>query len=187
VRRFWRSTRPEIDRIEILSAQLERNARWIDAADAKAGAVLVFVTAVVGLLLAPLVAGVEIALGSAPPKDTFSLHIIATVYVAATGIAFFAALNSLLESFRALLPQVKRTGTRGDVFFGDIAHRSLREWERQVESLTAPSLILDLTEQVHRTARIANFKHHRARSAIHGAAWTVGFGLLAYLLNAWVT
>jgi hypothetical protein len=187
VKRFWRSTPPEVDRIQILSDQLERNARWIDAADAKAGAALVFVAAAIGFLLEPLASSLEVALEGIHQPHDLKLEAVATVLVATTVIATFAGARSLLAAFHALLPDVRRHGPRGDVFFGDIAIRSRSEWDRRVESLTSKSLMVDLAEQVHTTARIANSKHHRARSAIHSAGWAIAFGLVAYALGIWVT
>jgi hypothetical protein len=187
VRRFWRSTPPEVDRVQILSDQLERNARWIDAADTKAGAALIFVSATLGLLLKPLASSLEAALEGVQQSHDPKIQVVATVLIATTGIAAYAGARSILEACRALLPDVRRRGSRGDVFFGDIAIRSRPEWDRRAQALTSRSLLLDLAEQVHTTARIANSKHHRAKSAIHSAGWTIAFGLIAYALGIWIT
>lgn len=177
---FWPWTRPREDRHHLLSDLLNRNGRWIEVADAKAAAMLVFVTAVAGFLVEPSfktakkLATAQIAIGTTESATTgvvFSLLLLSLI-----AAAFYTIRHVLM----ALDPSLARKRAAGYVFFRDIAGRDLADLEKKLLESQSTILERDLVEQIHTTAIIALAKHQHVRKAIRGMSFTVGFGLVVY-------
>ncbi len=183
VKRFWRST-PDIDSCQILSSLLDRNGRWIEVADAKAGAVLVFVTAVAGVLVEPTTAA-GCALAVALREDPSTVQVVrSTIWTVLVLLPGVSAFRSIGLAFRTLTPTLIRDQETGHLFFGDVATFDLAEWQRWAEDINAGDFQRELAEQVHTTARIAVAKHQYVNQAIrYVVRFTIPIGILLYAVS----
>ncbi len=183
MKRFWRST-PDIDSFQVLSSLLDRNGRWIEVADAKAGAVLVFVTAVAGVLVEPTTeAGCSLAVALREDPSTAQV-IRSAVWTMLVLLAGVPAFRSIGLAFRALTPTLIRDQRPGHLFFGDVATFDHDDWQRWTEDINAVDFQRELAEQVHTTAQIAVAKHRYVNQAIrYVVRFTIPVGILLYAVS----
>lgn len=170
--RFWRSTKARSasdgsDRQQVLTDLLDRNGGWIEFADAKAGAVLAFAVAVVGITVEPATDATCAIAADLHDNQSLPTIIIAVGFGLLTAFSVWSVTGAVAAAFRTLAPVLHRTRDRdGLIFFGDIAALSRRDWEDALTRASPDDLRDDLAEQVHTTAVIASQKHHSAGQAI---------------------
>jgi hypothetical protein len=188
VKLSWRSTKPDANRddpnrYEFLTKLLDRNARWIEVADAKAGAVLVFTSAGVKALATPVVTAVQRVTAQPLVGLTVIVGALSVVFLLLVAVAAVSSLVALISCFLILNPRLARPRQPGSIYFGDIAHRDLVDVEKKMALLTGEEINADLVEQVYTTSHIALQKHRHVRRAITSVFCATGSGLLLYLLS----
>ena len=130
------------DRIRVLELSLDRQLRWIAAADAKLAFAFGVETAMLGVLAV------------VSPKDLSTWTIASAI--AAPFAAALAVASLLFLSFAAF-PRTK--GPRGSlIFFGGIAQKEADAFKAEVSALEEPDYVEDLAVQCHRNAEIAERK-----------------------------
>ncbi|MDP9367963.1 MAG: DUF5706 domain-containing protein [Chloroflexota bacterium] len=153
-------------------------------ADAKAGAVLVFVTAGAGVLVEPTTEA-GCALAEALRKDPSAGQVIhSAIWTVLVLLAGVSAFRSITLAFRALTPTLIRDQQTGHFFFGDVAAFDLADWQQWAEDINRVDFQRDLAEQVHTTARIAVAKHQHVNQAIrYVVRLTIPVGILFYAVS----
>ena len=137
-----------MDSRETLERTLDRQLRWIAAADAKIPPVLAVTTAMLGVLS-----------GFAPkPGDWTWLLALFT----ATALLMLSA--SVVNLFLAGFPRTEGP-KRSLVYFGGISERSESEFIDEVLTVQDETYLRDLASQCYRNAEIAGAKFGHVKSA----------------------
>lgn len=187
--RFWPSIRPPrpaladhlYDRYDAYTKLLDRNARWIEVADAKAGVALALLVAVFPTLMSPALSAAKEFVRGVPRHADFWQHVPTALYLTLL-IAFgLTALYTLACVLLTLVPRTTRN-VGGLIFFGDIAAHDRTDWQQKMLALDPHSLVEHVLEQTHVTAGIAAMKHTYARLALRGVFLSVVLGLVAYVI-----
>ena len=145
--------------IEMLERILDRNLRWIAAADSKVAPTLAITTAMLGTLAAFLAASTTLT--------WFPVVLVTgTVGLLLASIAFLVT---------AVFPRL-RGPTDSIIFFGAIAKLPKTRYIAKISSASEGSLYHDFVVQVHRNAQIALLKYTAVRRAM-------AFLLLAFCLG----
>ncbi len=174
-------------RTDLFSKLLDRNGRWIEVADTKAGVVLVFATAVLKELIAPQLADARMVLVSLQQSGAWTQVRLPYVFLLFLLITTFFALRAMYHAFKAINPTLTRRQRHGHIFFGDIAkHTDLAAYQRQLLALKAEEVDEQLIEQIHTTAHIALTKHRHVGQAINSIISVIPLGLLLYILGLYV-
>lgn len=174
------------ERGELLNKILDRNNRWIEVADTKAGAVLVFATFVLKEIVAPQVAkGRTLLTNVANPPTWQHLTHSGLFYVAL--VATIACISlAIWSAFRVLDPKLSRKHRAGHLFFADIANEDLAVYQQRLLSLTTTELELEMTEQIHTNANIACAKHGRVKTAIRSVIVAIPISFVLYVLGLYL-
>lgn len=148
-------------RVEHLRWLLERELHWVASADVKAGGLIAAYMALVAIAASILI---ESATPSPAAKILFGI----------SGLLMVPAFGFALSVF------FPRTKANHDslIFFGEIAKRSAAEFHERLQALDSQVIELDLSNQIHINAVIADCKHHHARCSIAIG----GFSLAAWLV-----
>jgi len=138
----------------------QANVEWVRGVDQKASIVLVFATALAGLVA-------DQALSSDGALSEASGVRLAAVI--ATGVLFAAAA---LLSLLVVRPQLRRGAVKSEarsglVYFGHLHHRSPAEVERALEALTASEARADLARQLAQHGDIGWRKHRRLQWSLN--------------------
>jgi hypothetical protein len=169
-------TKPEV-LDAYLNDALARHDHWISVADAKAGALLVTIPALLALYGSTLIAEAKSHWNGVRDWGGLCHEALPLVYLGLIGLTALSGSLVLWFSFQALDPRVIRASKqRGMVFFGDIAQEKLQVYEADVLRLQADELRKDYIEQVHATAKIAATKFQHVKWSIR---WAVGFILMS--------
>jgi hypothetical protein len=148
---------------------LDRVQEWIKAADQKISVLLAFQGVVVGIFAPKILAWMRTCV-SCDGYWSFSFLLFGSASMA------FGAVQIL----RALSPRVSHTLPKSSIsFFGDIAKRTLTDYQNDVAAAGDDAYKDDLVSQTHASAVIANAKHSRFSSSVR---WF--FGGLALILIA---
>lgn len=165
-----------------LSDALERHNHWISVADAKAGALLVTVPALLALYGSTLIAETNLHWNGVRDWGGLCHEALPVLYLLLIGLTAVSGLLVLWFSFQALDPRVTKASTRrGMVFFGDIAKEELRAYEASVFRLEDDVLRKDYIEQVHTTAKIADVKFRHVRWSLRSAVVFIMLSILTYV------
>jgi hypothetical protein len=183
VKRFWDAAETELDLYHVLSDMLNRNTRWVEVADAKAAAVLVFVGAVVRTIADPVSSSVRAISADDLLHPEGFIVVIHSLFLLTTLTACLAALWAVYHAFMTLIPRVSRQPIRGRMFFADIASRDINTWRTAMLSATPADLVDDLLAQVHAASVIASAKHGHTRMAIGGLFGVLALAPVLYLLS----
>lgn len=183
MKRFWRVTSPELDRHQLLINIIERNRLWIEVADAKAAVVLVFATAILGFLAPSITAAIDAIQDTQWGETAVIRFVLVITFVVITLVIVAAGIRTVWCAFETLLPDIKQRRGDGATFFGDIAKREHKEWEKYIFALSAEKLLEDLIEQSHTTACIANAKHFSVQRAVRSVFIVVLLSPALYLVS----
>lgn len=111
-------------RTDFLSKLLDRNGRWIEVADAKAGVVLAFATAALKELIAPQLADARTLLASLQRSGAWRQVWLPYVFLLFLVLTTILVLCAAYHAFKAINPTLTRRRPRGHIFFGDIAEQT---------------------------------------------------------------
>lgn len=179
----------EVDRYKLLSDMLNRNTRWAEVADAKAGAVLFFVGATSRILIEPIIDSAtqlyDAGLENLSAREAL-LHI---AFVVVTILIVAAVFWTIYHAFVTLVPRVRRNanGRHGAMFFGDLARLGFDDWRARILGYTEHDVIEDLAGQVHAAGVIADTKHDHIRHAVSGVLAVLALAPILYVLSMAVT
>lgn len=185
MRRFFGWTEQPVtappDRLDFLNKLLDRNGRWIEVADLKAGVVIVFTTALLKELVAPLLRTASSVLSR--PFPDFPGALIPLAFTVLLGLLTAASLHALVLAFLTLFPKISRAAERGSVFFGDISALDLECFKQRILTKPSEAISQDLAEQIHTTARLAGRKYQRVTRSLRSLFVTIVVGLLTYAFS----
>ncbi len=174
-------TRPEV-LDAYLNDALERHNHWIAVADAKAGALLVTVPALLALYGATLMAETKAHWTGVRRWGGLCHEALPLLYLLLIALTAAAGLLVLWFSFRALDPRVTGASRRqGMVYFGDIAKQKQQAYEADVFRLEEDTLRKDYIEQVHATAKIADTKFWHVKWSLRCAIGFIVLSILTYI------
>jgi hypothetical protein len=172
-----------VNHYEMLTKLIDRNSRWSEVADAKAGVVLVFATTILKILVGDPVKAVP-KIAGALPSDLNALTVLFTLaFIVCFAVSIWGGVLAISESLRALRPRITRQAPAGLVFFGDIAARPAHDYIEHALLIEKDALNRDLAEQVHTTADISAIKHRHVHSAIFGIYILIVGSLPLYVLT----
>lgn len=174
------------ERGELLNNILDRNNRWIEVADTKAGAVLVFATFVLKEIVAPQLAkGRTLLSNVATPPNWQHLTHAGLFYIGLLSAIVLIGL-AIWSSFRTLDPKLSRKHRAGHLFFGDIANEDLAVYQQRLLSLSTAELELEMTEQIHTNADIAKTKHGHVKAAMRCVIVVIPISFVLYVLGLYL-
>lgn len=165
------------DRTEHIRDLLNRNGRWIEVADAKAGVVIVFATALAQQVTGPALGKAALLIPAAYRTARAEEIVAVLVYVLLLTVTAALSGLALLDSFRALTPRLTRKRETRHAYFGDIAASSHDKLVEYFAEASDNEIRHDLIEQVQTTAEIADIKFRRASRAIKAVAFSVPFAI----------
>jgi hypothetical protein len=173
-------------RSDALSKVLDRNGRWVEVADAKAGVILVFTTAVLKELVAPSIRTMR-ALGTTftPPLATRT-GVVAWIFLILLLLVATTAVLALFYAFRVLSPRTQRKRPPGHIFFADVARQDFATYEREMQAISMAELEQEVIEQIYSIADVAQVKHRYVRRAVVSVFLVIPLGLLLYVLSLYV-
>ena len=183
--RFRRAQQPsaDVDLYQVLLWTLERNNYAIEMADAKAAIITAFsgafIAVIVGTILNAfrnLVSGVvnDGSIGSVAPLVGFSILLVVFVW---------GQVVTIFEAFRSITPRLILTDSPGYTFFADVARQDKARWHDRVLRAQPDDLIVDLSQQVHATARIATMKNQHLRRSMRWVSYWLPLGLILYIVS----
>ncbi len=140
------------DRGALLNNILDRNNRWIEVADTKAGAVLLFTTFILKEIVAPNVVKGHTLLPESMNPSTWQ-HLTHSAFFFATLLVAVALIGwAIWSAFRVLDPKLTRKHRSGHLFFVDVANEDLAVYQQGILSLTTTEFELEMIEQIHTNA-----------------------------------
>lgn len=183
------SDSPELappERSALLNTLLDRNSRWIEVADTKAGAVLVFATFLLKEVVAPNVVKGRTLLPETANPPTWQ-HLTHSAFFFATLLAAIALIGwAIWSAFKVLDPKLTRKHCSGHLFFADVANEDLAVYQRDLLALTTPEFEMEMTEQIHTNATIANTKHGHVKVAMRCVIVVIPIGFVLYVLGLYL-
>lgn len=175
------------ERGELLSNIFDRNNRWIEVADTKAGAVLLFATFILKEIVAPNVVKGRTLLPEAMNPPTWQ-HLAHSASFFATLLATIAFIGwAIWSSFRALDPKLTRKHRSGHLFFVDVANEDLAVYQQGILSLTTTEFELEMIEQIHTNATIAKTKHGHVKAAMRCVIVVIPISFVLYVLGLYLS
>lgn len=179
--------KPQPNRFEALSKVLDRNGRWIEVADAKAGVVLVFTTAVLRELVGPSIRALRTLATALSSPVSMPTIVLFCLFVSTLLVVTITALRAVFHAFGVLNPKLTRGRQPGHIFFGDIAQQDFAKYQQQMATIQSEDLEEEVIEQIHTTACIARVKHEHVGRAVRSVFLIIPFGLLLYVLSLYVS
>ena len=154
-------------RVDHLRWLLERELNWVASADVKAGGLIAAYMALVAIAASILVDS---------PSPPFAAKILFCI----SGILMIPAFGFALSVF------FPRTKANHDslIFFGEIAKCTAAEFHERLQALDSQVIELDLANQIHVNAVVADCKHRHARGSIAFGAFSLAAGLIAVAIIA---
>ena len=174
------------DRGALLNNILDRNNRWIEVADTKAGVVLLFATFILKEVVAPNLVKGRALLPEAMNPPTWQ-HLTHSACFFATMFAAIALIGwAIWSAFRVLDPKLTRKHRPGHLFFADVANEDLAVYQRDLLPLTTREFELEMTEQIHTNATIAKTKHGYVKAAIRCVIVVIPISFVLYVLGLYL-
>lgn len=160
--------------LKFLQSELSRVSDWIKFADAKAGFIAVFYSAIFGFLwtqkediLAHIFNGTGIYVVFYP------VVVVAILLLIPAGIYFLYA---------TICPQLKNGNTDRSLFyFGNVAKMKIEDYLKDVEKMTEDEACRQIAEQIYTNSVIANAKMGSVRKSTQVLV-AVGILLLVFIL-----
>jgi hypothetical protein len=175
---------PTVDQYKLLTDLLNRNTRWAEVADAKAGAVLFFTGASARILMEPIIDSATELYDEGLNNLSSGAALLHIAFVVVTIVVVAALFWTIYHAFVTLVPRVRRSGAgRGGVmFFGDLARIPYAEWRERILGYSEQDVLDDLAGQVHTAGVIASQKHQHIKHAVSGILVVLALSPVLYIL-----
>lgn len=137
--------------LQFLQSELSRVSDWIKFADAKAGFIVVFYSAIFGFLWTQKENIITRVLGGAGICGwTYDVIVFSIIILILVGFYFLYA---------TVCPKLKNGNTDRSLFyFGNVAKMKIEDYLKDVEKMTEEEACRQIAEQIHTNSVIANVK-----------------------------
>lgn len=174
------NNKPDLD--NYIRDAMDRHSHWISVADAKAGALIVAIPALLALYGPAVMGEARLQWLDIRPWDGWDNEAAPVAYLSLVAFLALSGLTVLTHAFLALNPSVDRNVNRpGTVFFGDIAKYCRSSFTAKLNRMSEADMRADYAEQIHTTARIAAAKFRHVQLSIRWLAVFVTVSVFAYI------
>lgn len=142
--------------LQFLQSELSRVSDWIKFADAKAGFVAVFYSAILGFIWSQ--------------KAEIYTHAIYSVcelpYILIVVAIFVLLFSGFYFLYKTVCPQLKNGNTDRSLFyFGNVAKMKIEDYLTDVEKMTEDEACRQVAEQIYTNSVIANAKMNSVKKS----------------------
>lgn len=160
--------------LQFLQSELSRVSDWIKFADAKAGFIVAFYSAILGILWTQK--------GNVVSRILDGTGFWAWIYNAIAITILILILAGFYFLYTTICPQLKNGNTDRSLFyFGSVAKMKIEDYLKNVEKMNKDEVCRQVVEQIHTNSVIANAKMDSVKKSTQVLVAT-GVLLLLFLI-----